>query len=99
MHRNSHCQARHHWSVESLWFCADLFFLLSFAGSPAKLSLAQAAEAELAKVEQDHAPEQPPADGKEETPLVAANSRAAKHTRRSDDRYGKLLMAGNSIQP
>ena len=63
---------------------------MAFAGSPAKLSLAQAAEAELAKVEQDHAPEQPPADGKEETPLVAANSGAANHTRRSDDRCGKL---------
>ena len=32
---------------------------MACVGSPAKLNLAQAAEAELAKVEQDHAPEQP----------------------------------------
>ena len=32
---------------------------MACVGSPAQLSLTQAAEAELAKVEQDHAPEQP----------------------------------------
>ena len=58
-----------------------------FAGSPAQLSLAQAAEAELAAVAQDHAPnQQPVAAEQQQAPLVAVPFPTPAHSRRSDDR-------------
>lgn len=54
------------------------------AASPAKLSLAQAAEAELAKVAQDHASAASGAMASQTAPGV---SNASDRSKRQDDRY------------